>query len=338
MLVQTDVDLQPFNTLATPSRAHWYAPLREANDFTAAWEFSRQHEAPLLVLGGGSNVVLGDSLPGLVLHQLCQGREILAEDDSSVTVAVAGGENWHQFAHWTLTQGWAGLENLALIPGSVGAAPIQNIGAYGVEVGGFIEKVLARDLNTGEALQLGREKFKFGYRDSVFKRALMDQLLIETVVFKLPRQAELDLSYPALADYCAEHGLVSPTPLDVFNAVVAIRSSKLPDPAQVPNVGSFFKNPQLDPLELEALLIKFPQLPHYARATGASVPAAWLIEQCGFKDLEPVPVRVHDRHALVVINPEKQSATAVRRFAAGIQSAVAERFGILLEQEPRDYG
>ncbi|WP_279245410.1 UDP-N-acetylmuramate dehydrogenase [Candidatus Litorirhabdus singularis] len=336
--MQANIDLQAFNTLATPSRAQWYAPLREAKDFAAAWQFARQHQEPLLVLGGGSNVVLGERLPGLVLHQLCQGREILLEDESSVTVAVAGGENWHQFVHWSISQGWAGLENLALIPGSVGAAPIQNIGAYGAEVGGFIERVLARDLNTGEGLQLSRDECAFGYRDSVFKRDLSDQLLIETVVFKLPRQAEPDVSYPALAAYCAEHGLVSPTPLDVFNAVLAIRTSKLPDPARVPNVGSFFKNPQLTEAELEALLIKFPQLPHYARAAGASVPAAWLIEACGFKTLQSEPVRVHGRHALVVINPDKQSATTVRRFAARIQSAVAERFGILLEQEPRNYG
>lgn len=338
MSVQADIDLQPFNTLATPSRAQWYAPLRASEEFATAWQFSQQHELPLWVLGGGSNVVLGDLLPGLALHQLCLGRRVVAEDETSVTIAVAGGENWHQFVHWSIAQGWAGLENLALIPGTVGAAPIQNIGAYGVEVGGFIERVVARELGSGERIELTREECAFGYRDSVFKHDLRDQLLIESVIFRLPRHTEPNLGYPALAAYCAERGLSAPTPREVFHAVMDIRSSKLPDPALVPNVGSFFKNPLLEQSQLQALLPKFPQLPYYWREGGASVPAAWLIEQCGFKALDTAPVRVHAQHALVIINPQHQPGAEVRAFAARVQAAVAERFDIMLEQEPRNYG
>jgi UDP-N-acetylmuramate dehydrogenase len=338
MSVQADIDLQPFNTLATPSRAQWYAPLRANEEFARAWQFARQHELSLWVLGGGSNVVLGDTLPGLALHQLCLGRSVVAEDDASVTIAVAGGENWHQFVQWSLEQGWAGLENLALIPGTVGAAPIQNIGAYGVEAGGFIERVVARQLDSGERIELTREDCAFGYRDSIFKHDLRDQLLIESVIFRLPRRAEPNLGYPALAEYCAAHGLAAPTPMDVFRAVIDIRSSKLPDPALVPNVGSFFKNPLLERAQLQALLPRFPQLPYYARAGAVSVPAAWLIEQCGFKELDAGPVRVHAHHALVIINPQRQPCAAIRAFAARIQAAVAERFDIMLEQEPRNYG
>ena len=338
MSPQPDVDLQPFNTLATPCRAQWYARLSAAEDFDAAWQFARDSRQSLWVLGGGSNVVLGEQLPGVALHQCCQGRKVLVQKEHSVTVAVAGGENWHEFVHWTITQGWAGLENLALIPGSVGAAPIQNIGAYGTEVGGFVERVVVRHLHSAERLQMTRDDCQFGYRDSVFKHELRDQVLIEQVIFNLPLQAELNLDYPALAAYLAESGLTSPSRMDVFEAVVAIRTSKLPDPAQVPNVGSFFKNPQLAAEQLQPLLERHPQLPHYPRGSASSVPAAWLIEQCGFKQLQPAPVRVHAQHALVIINPEQRAADEIRAFAGQIQAAVNQRFGIMLEQEPRDYG
>ncbi len=336
-MTRDHVDLQPLNTLRVPALAEHFAEVTVSSQLQGLLAHARSNHWPITVLGEGSNVVLGDLLPGLVLLQRCKGITVLEEDDQQARVQVAAGENWHGLVRWCLERGYLGLENLALIPGSVGAAPIQNIGAYGVEVGEFIQSVQCRLLPTGEHRVLDRDACAFGYRDSVFKRELKDATLIESVTFILPKSREPVTSYPTLAAYLEAYDIVDPDAREVFEAVVAIRSNRLPDPAELPNVGSFFKNPVLDDATFTALAADHPAMPHYEDPAGHKIPAAWLIEQCGFKQCEGA-VRVDADHALVIVNPEHRPAAEVAALARDIVGAVQARFGILLEQEPRRYG
>ncbi|MCZ6829677.1 MAG: UDP-N-acetylmuramate dehydrogenase [Gammaproteobacteria bacterium] len=343
--IQYNKDLQALNTLTTPAVADAFCAVHDNPELDEALAYARREQLLITVLGEGSNVVLGDTLPGLVLHLRNRGREVLGEDSAQVTLAVAGGESWHSLVRWCLQQGYHGLENLALIPGTVGAAPIQNIGAYGVEVERFIVSVNCRDLGTGEPVIFQREECKFGYRDSIFKGELRDRMIVEQVVFCLPKQVAPVLDYPSLASYLQAQDIAAASPRQVFAAVVAIRSSRLPNPRLVPNVGSFFKNPILDPAALQALQVMLPDVPHYARGAGHYVvPAAHLIAASGIRsrtDLRSrngAPVSLHPDHALVIINPDHCSAAAVQRYAGHIVAAVDAQFGIRLEQEPRSYG
>lgn len=336
-MTRDHVALQDFNTLRVPAMADHFVELTIPSQVKPLLAHARSNRWPITVLGEGSNVVLGDRIPGLVILQRTKGITVLEEDEDRARVQVAAGENWHAFVRWCLERGLFGLENLALIPGTVGAAPIQNVGAYGVEVGGFIEQVRGRVLPTGEVVELDRDACEFGYRDSVFKGELANDILIESVIFDLPKTPAPVCDYPSLADYLDRHGVTAPTPQEVFDAVVEIRSNRLPDPAQVPNAGSFFKNPVLDDAGLDALLEANPDAPHYGDAIGHKVPAAWLIEQCGFKQRDGA-VCVHADHALVIINPQERPAREIAALAREIVAEVQGRFGILLEQEPRRYG
>lgn len=337
--IERNKNLQACNTLATPALAEAFCTVASSAELDAALQFARQQRLPVTVLGEGSNVLLGDWLPGLVLNLRTRGREVLLEDSALVTLAVAGGENWHSLVHWCLQQGYHGLENLALIPGTVGAAPIQNIGAYGVEVERFIVSVQARDLASGEVRILQREDCQFGYRDSIFKAELRDRMIVEQVVLRLPRHMAPVQDYPSLASYLHTQEIVEATPRHVFEAVVAIRSARLPDPRQVPNAGSFFKNPVVDIEALQKLQAVLPQLPFYGKRAGYyAVPAAYLIDACGIRSEPEGPVRLHPEHSLVIINPGRCSGNAIQGFARHIVAAVEAHTGILLEQEPRSYG
>ena len=336
-MTRDDVALQDFNSLRVPAMADHFAELTTPSEVNELLAHARSNRWPITVLGEGSNVVLADRIPGLVILQRTRGVTVLEEDEDRARVMAAAGENWHDFVCWCLERGLYGLENLALIPGTVGAAPIQNVGAYGVEVGSFITLVTGRLLPSGEIVELDREACQFGYRNSIFKGELANGMLIESVIFDLPKTAAPVANYPSLADYLSRHEIVAPTPEDVFAAVVAIRRARLPDPAQVPNAGSFFKNPLLSDVELETLLEAHPDAPHYDDAKGHKVPAAWLIEQCGFKQRDGA-VRVHADHALVIINPRQRPARDIAALAREIVAEVQSRFGILLEQEPRHYG
>ncbi|MEE4193263.1 MAG: UDP-N-acetylmuramate dehydrogenase [Halieaceae bacterium] len=336
-MTRDHVDLLGLNTLRVPAMAEHFAEVTMASQLTGLLAHARSNHWPITVLGEGSNVVLGDLVPGLVLAVRNKGITVLDEEDSHARLQVAAGENWHMFVRWCLQRGYSGLENLALIPGSVGAAPIQNIGAYGVEVGSFIETVQCRLLPDGEQRQLTREDCLFGYRDSVFKQDLCDAAVIESVTFRLPKTPDPVTTYPSLASYLEAQGVAEPTAEQVFDAVVTIRSTRLPDPEALPNVGSFFKNPVVAEDRFQALAERFPNMPHYDDAAGHKLPAAWLIEQCGFKQREGA-VRVHAEHALVIINPEQRPAREIAVLAREITDEVRARFGILLEQEPRRYG
>lgn len=330
-------DLQGLNTLATPAVAEAFCQLEKPGELDAILSQARQEGLSITVLGDGSNVVLGNRVPGLVLQNCTAGREILESDDKHVLLAVAGGENWHELVHWCLREGYHGLENLALIPGRVGAAPIQNIGAYGVEVGQFITRVDCCRLDSGERLSLSSEDCQFGYRDSIFKGELRDRVIVEQVTLRLSRQAAPALDYPTLARYLEAKSNGNPGPQELFDAVVAIRSGRLPNPSRIPNAGSFFKNPVLSGAALASLQGIVSDVPYYDREKGKHVvPAAWLIERCGIS--REGDVSLHPEHALVIINPQRVSAAAVRGFSAQIIEAVHSRFAVQLEQEPRNYG
>lgn len=293
---------------------------------------------PVVVLGEGSNVVLAGNLDALVLRYRGLGRDVTRDDGDSVSLRVGGGENWHALTVWTLAQGYYGLENLALIPGTVGAAPIQNIGAYGVELSRFIEGVQVMDISSGELRYLTAVECDFAYRDSVFKRQLRDRCVITAVDMTLSRRECPDTRYAALSDYLAENGWEVTAPA-VHRAVVALRRARLPDPAQVPNVGSFFKNPVVPAGQARLLARDNPGMPLFDLADGSvKIPAGWLIESCGWKGYTADGVGVHPGHALVLVNRGSDSGAAVIALAARIQASVRERFGCELEIEPRIYG
>ena len=327
------------NTLGLAASARSLATVATLDELLAALEWAATRKLAVVPLGEGSNVVLGGELDALVLRQLGQGIQILGEEGERVTLRVAAGENWHQLVCWTLQRGFFGLENLALIPGTAGAAPIQNIGAYGVELERFVEQVQAVDILTGASRSFDRGQCQFSYRDSVFKQAERDRLVITSVDLCLSLTPEPVLDYPALAAELGRRELSAPSPRDVFDAVVAIRSARLPDPAREPNAGSFFKNPQLGAATSEELAERFPGLPRYDQADGrVKIPAAWLIDYCGWKGQRRQGVGVHPQHALVLVNYGANDAGALLQLAADIRTSVENTFGISLEMEPRVYG
>lgn len=342
MWIQPDHNLQPLNTLAVPSRAEYFCSARTESELLEALEWARQRQVPLHLLGGGSNLVLAQYLAGLTLQVGLLGKTLLEETPESVLLKVSAGENWHQLVVWCLDQGYYGLENLALIPGTMGAAPVQNIGAYGVEVSQFIEAVETLGRDDGTRSVLSNRACEFSYRDSIFKQGLRDRQVIASVILRLPRKPQLEISYPALSE--ALSGDI--TPQSVFDAVCRIRREKLPDPAAIPNCGSFFKNPIVPMSLYEALQKQYPQMPSYhvsskgesALAQMRKLAAAWMIDRAGWKGREFNGARVHSQQALVLTNPKRLAAGAVLELAREIQLSVQTCFGVALELEPELLG
>lgn len=328
-----EVDLGGSNTFRLPCVAEWCADVETFSDLPVLLDFAREHALPIRVLGGGSNVVLPERLPGLVLRM--RSRGITCEDETSGgrVVRVAAGEAWHPFVLHCHAQGWHGLENLALIPGTVGAAPVQNIGAYGVELARFVREVRGIDLHTGHPRVMTAAACGFDYRDSVFKGALAGRFLIAEVLFDLPRDAPLCKDYPALAAELA--GSADPGPGDVLAAVMAIRRRRLPDPAVLPNAGSFFKNPLVSAEELARLRGVAPGIVHWPQPDGrVKLAAAWLVDRCGWKGLGADGVGVHEAQALVLVNHGGGTRAALLALAERIVASVRARFGVTLEPEP----
>lgn len=329
-------NLQKLNTLAVPAVANFYVAVHDDDELREALTFARTENLPLLVLGGGSNIVLRADFPGVVIQLKSQGKEVVAEDEHFVWLKVAAGENWHHLVEYTLDNALYGLENLSLIPGSVGAAPIQNIGAYGVEVKDLITELSALEIRSGIVVNFTNESCRFDYRDSIFKQALKDQYVITSVTFRLRKTAQLNLSYPALRDTLA--GLDNPSPQAVSDAVIAIRQSKLPDPALTPNVGSFFKNPIINLAQLQVLRTTYPDIVSYPVDTvRVKLAAGWLIDRAGWRGKEAAGAKVHAQQALVLTNPDRASGARVLALAELIQQSVRAQFGVTLEMEPRVY-
>lgn len=333
--IQRDVSLKALNTLALEAQAAHYLRAETVAQLRDGLDWARARALPVLVLGGGSNIILRGDWPGLVLHVALRGMVECGRDSEHCWLDVAAGEPWHPFVRGRIDQGHFGVENLALIPGTVGAAPVQNIGAYGVEVKSLIKEVEILDRASGELRVLNAADCAFGYRDSVFKGALRDHCVITRVRFALDRQFSPQLDYGPVRQALGEGPV---TALAVAEAVERIRRAKLPDPAQLPNAGSFFKNPVVDAACLEALLGQYPAMPHYPQANGRSkLAAGWLIEQAGWKGYRHGAVGVHSEQALVLVNHGGATGADVLALAASIRDDVAHKFGVELEIEPQVY-
>jgi UDP-N-acetylmuramate dehydrogenase len=333
--LQSGVSLRPYNTFGIEARARLLLPVHGADDLRAVRNDPALLSLPRLVLGGGSNLLLTGDFPGLVLHMRGQGIAIVGENVQATLVRAAAGENWHGLVQWTLAHGLGGMENLSLIPGSVGASPIQNIGAYGSELKDCFHSLTAFDFDTGELLTLDRAACEFGYRDSVFKHRLRDRAVILDVTFALPRAWQANLRYAELAQEIAARGLAAPQPAQISEAVIAIRQRKLPDPAVIGNAGSFFKNPVVSSARRAALLDSYPQLVSYAQGDGSyKLAAGWLIDQCGWKGRTMGAAGVYEKQALVLVNRGAARGADVVALATAIQRDVERRFGVMLEPEP----
>ena len=337
-LLDSHYPLGQHNTFRFEATARYAAHVRTPKDIPAALADPRVQGLPVLVLGGGSNVVLTRDFDGLVLLMeipgITTGRATI--DGREVhTVTAGGGESWHGLVAHTVANGLPGLENLALIPGTVGAAPIQNIGAYGVEIKDRFHSLRAYDRHAGEFVTLDAADCAFGSRDSLFKRAGADRYIITEVTFALPVDWQPDTHYAELARELTAQNIANPTAQDIFNAVVAIRRRKLPDPAEIGNAGSFFKNPIVDAATRDALVERFPNLVGYVQPEGTyKLAAGWLIDQCGFKGRQSGAVGVYEKQALVLVHRGGGSAVQLMTLAREIQDAVHARFGVRIEPEP----
>lgn len=290
---------------------------------------------PWIVLGEGTNVVFSKDVNGIVIRPKFAGIEVIEPRQNEVVIRVGAGVNWHELVCWTLEQGYYGLENLALIPGSCGAAPVQNIGAYGVELNRFIERVDYVDLKSFESKSLTNAECGFGYRDSRFKHDLKDCALITHICLRLNKTPSVCIDYPAIQEYLQQQNL-EPVPENIFDAVCTIRRSKLPDIKETPNAGSFFKNPIISAEHFDRIRASKPNCPGFEQPDGSfKVPAAWLIDQRGWKGKMFDGVGVHQHQALVLINPGNKAGTEVLRLAKNIQQDILQAYGISLEIEPR---
>jgi len=346
MIIERNVPLQPHNSFGIAARAERLLRLRSDDDVQAFLQ-NPQRLKPHFVLGGGSNIVITGDIKPLVVKIELMGKQLVSEDEKAWVVQAAAGENWHEFVEWTLTQGWPGLENLALIPGSVGASPVQNIGAYGVELQDRFESLDAVDLHTGQSFTLNAAQCAFGYRDSVFKHAaadsrdlgLLGRALITQVRFRLPKKWQCEVSYLDLTKKKSHYGVAHPTPQQVFDWVCEIRRAKLPDPEHLGSAGSFFKNPTVSPEQCADIIAREPKLVHYHLADGRiKLAAGWLIDACGWRGKSVGHAAVYERQALVIVNKGGRSNPCtggeVMTLAKAIQTSVYERFGIRLEPEP----
>ena len=332
-----NADLAPLNTLRVAARARWLAELDDAEALPSLLG-SPAARGPLLVLGEGSNVLFAADFPGLVLRLRGAARQVLDDDGRVATVRAEAGAGWDALVDWTLSRGLAGLENLALIPGLVGAAPIQNIGAYGVEVAQSIACVEAWDRRSARRERLTPGECAFGYRDSVFRRD-PERWIVTAVEFRLSRAAPLQLDYAGVRDELAAAGHVSPSAPQVAEAVRRLRRRKLPDPAVIGNAGSFFKNPVVETALAARLREAEPGLPVYAAGAGhAKLSAAWLIERCGWRGRREGGAGISDQHALVLVNHGGANGAELLGLARRVATSVEGRYGVRLEPEPRIVG
>ncbi|MGY1888125.1 UDP-N-acetylmuramate dehydrogenase [Pseudomonas sp. SDT291_1_S447] len=335
--VQPQVSLKPFNSFGVDVRAQLFAEAHSDADVREALAYATAHDVPLLVIGGGSNLLLTADIPALVLRMATRGIRVISDDGDRVVIEAEAGEPWHPFVQYTLAQGFSGLENLSLIPGTVGAAPMQNIGAYGVEIKDVFAGLTALDRQTGELRDFTLEECNFAYRDSLFKQQ-PGRWLILRVRFALDRVAHLHLEYGPVRQRLTEQGIEQPTPTDVSRAICSIRSEKLPDPAVLGNAGSFFKNPLVSAAVVAQIKAQHPDVVAYAQPDGQmKLAAGWLIERAGWKGFREADAGVHKLQALVLVNYGTATGLQLLDLAQRIQKDIAERFNVDLEMEPNRY-
>lgn len=334
MNCDSNVDLSSFNTLALPGKAARYQKITAPLQLTIS-QWAREKR---FILGSGSNLVLSGDFDGLILHMAIPGKRLLKEDGEAFYIEAGAGENWHDFVRWTLQQGWPGLENLSLIPGTVGAAPIQNIGAYGLEVGDLLQSVMAWDFKKQAFFSVDRSQCHFAYRNSLFKQEgwhLNGQIAISSVIFRLPKNWVANTRYADVMQELAAQAISTPDAQQIAQAIIAIRRRKLPDPASIPNCGSFFHNPVVTATQAEQLKASSPTLPQYPQSDGRiKLAAGWLIEQAGWKGKNLGPVGMYEKQALVLVNRGGATGAEVKRTMAAVQADVLARFGVALTPEP----
>lgn len=334
---QEQVSLKPYNTFGIDVKARYFTQAHDDQEVRLALGQAQQGGVPVLVIGGGSNLLLTRDIDALVLHMASRGRRVLGDDGERIVVEAEAGEPWHPFVQWTLAQGYCGLENLSLIPGTVGAAPMQNVGAYGVEIKDVFVGLTALDRETGELRDFGLAECAFGYRDSLFKRN-PGRWLILRVRFALSRTLQAHLDYGPVRQRLAEQGVTEPTAQAISEAICSIRREKLPDPAELGNAGSFFKNPVVSAELVERIRAQYPGVVAYPQADGqVKLAAGWLIEQAGWKGHREGDAGVHRLQSLVLVNYGQASGAQMHALACLIQADILERFGVELEMEPNLY-
>jgi len=333
-----DAPLRGLNTLRVAATSRWLATLHHPDAIPALLDRPDLRGLPLLVLGEGSNVLFAGDFPGLVLRPAFAAVQVVEDDATTALVRAEAGHGWDALVDWTLARGLVGLENLALIPGLAGAAPIQNIGAYGTEVGEFISSVEAWDRTSRGLVRLGRDECGFGYRDSVFRHEA-ERWIVTAVEFALPRARNLRLDYAGVREELAALGATEPTATNVAEAVRRLRRRKLPDPAVIGNAGSFFKNPVVPAVLAETLLAKNASMPVYPAGDGSSkLSAAWLIEACGWRGFRDGDAGISAQHALVLVNHGRAGGDELLSVARRVAGSVEQSFGVRLEPEPRIVG
>ena len=331
MNIQQNISLKKYNTFGIDVNAKRFISVASFYELQQLLK----NEKDFFLISGGSNMLLTKDIDKLVVHINIKGISIDREDDNSVFITVNSGENWHDFVLWSISQNYGGLENLSLIPGNVGTCPIQNIGAYGVEVKDTITKVEALEIKTGKLITFSNEDCHFGYRNSIFKNEAKGKYILTAVSFKLTKKNhQLNTSYGAIETELAQKKIVNPTLKDVSDAVIAIRQSKLPDPKEIGNSGSFFKNPVISKHNFLVFQKEHPNVPSYTVSdTEIKVPAGWLVEQSGFKGKRFGDAGVHEKQALVLVNYDNASGEEIYQLAKKVQQTVLAKFNISLEIE-----
>jgi UDP-N-acetylmuramate dehydrogenase len=331
-MAATNCSLKPYNTFGIDVQAKAFDRFSNIEELSACINTYKGLE--LLIVGGGSNILFTKDFDGVVLKNELKGFEVLSETDTTVIVRAGAGENWHEFVLKCIDLGYAGIENMSLIPGSVGASPMQNIGAYGVEIKDVFHSLKAYHIASGEIHTFDAAACEFGYRESVFKRALKGQYVIISVAFQLSKIAAINKNYGAIESQLESMGISQPSIKDISNAVIAIRSSKLPDPKTLGNAGSFFKNPVVDQQLVDRILEIHPEAPNYPAETGKrKLAAGWLIEQTGWKGKTIGTCGVHTLQALVLVNYGGSTGQQIYDLSSQIIASVEEKFGVTLERE-----
>ena len=331
-MIKTNVSLKPYNTFGIECYTKRFASFSSVEDLNEV--LKERNDDALLILGGGSNILLTKDFDGLAIRNEIKGFEIVKEDNETVLIKSGGGEVWHEFVLKCIENDFGGIENLSLIPGSVGASPMQNIGAYGVEIKDVFHELEAYHIETGKLETFEHTDCSFGYRESVFKRALKNQYIITSVTFRLTKQHQVNTKYGAISIELKQMGVVIPTIKDISNAVIAIRSSKLPNPKEIGNAGSFFKNPVVDPSILDAITKNHSSVPNYPAPNGqVKLAAAWLIEQAGWKGKTFDNYGVHKNQALVLVNYSDCTGLDIYNLSTEIIKDVESKFGLTLERE-----
>lgn len=333
MNIREHFELREYNTMGIAASARYFASVQTTEDLKKLLKDSRFSGMPKLMLGGGSNILFIDDFDGLVIHVNIQDIQNIYEDDDQVRLKIGAGMNWHELVLHCVNSGWGGIENLSLIPGSVGAAPIQNIGAYGVELEQVFSSLEAVNIETGEVRSFSKVDCDFGYRESIFKKELKGQYIITSVILELMKNPVPNTSYRALHTELLDKGIEKPTIKDISETVIEIRKSKLPDPEEIGNTGSFFKNPVISKEEFYRLLEEYPDTPSYPAGEKIKVPAAWLIDQCGWKGKQFGDAGVHKKQALVLVNYGSASGKEIWKLAQNIKESVQHKFGIELSPE-----